>query len=186
MKKDIENQWRVTEAEYQILEDKFGKYCHYIAWQLKRNNSKNNTTDDQEDIVQRLRIAMMRAASYYKRQTYIENAFTVLDKKVDDPFSKMMLKELKNLWKNRTRHGANRQKFGYYQEKLLAKLLKAYVEKKDRPDINAFLKLDAKFATYCKQIIWNEKRAMGKKITKEKTLRGSAVSLSDCNYLAYI
>jgi len=91
---------------------------------------------------------------------------------------------LQDLWNNKTRHGANRQKFGPYQEKILYKLTRKIVPKKERPNKKATLKIDSKFTTYCKAITWNEQKSMGKKITREKVIRSSCVSLSEFDYLA--
>lgn len=184
--KSIQKSFPVTEEEYELLHKKFGKYCYYIAWQLKRNNTKNNSTDDFDDITQQLQIALIRAASYYKRQCYIEASLESLKLRIKDEFNKKILQSLEKLWNNRTRHGANRQKFGEFQEMILDGLLKKYVPKKFRPDKEAQLVMDSKFATYCKQIAWNEQRSMGKKITREKSFRAGMTSLSEYDYLAYI
>ena len=175
--------FHVSEQEYEELEKKFGRLAHYAAWQLKKRNQKNNFADDQEDIVQELRIALIRAGSYYKRQTYIEDCFDALERHVDDPFLLAMLSQLRYLWKNKTRHGANRQKFGEFQEVLLDRLVCKYVPRDDRPSKKKPLVLDAKFHTYCKQIAWNEQKRMGKRITREKSWRTGLVSLSEFDYL---
>jgi hypothetical protein len=80
----IVNAFPISNEEYAELEAKFGGLAHYAAWQLKKKNSKNSMTNDQEDDVQELRIALLRAGSYYKRQTYIEESFEALDKYVKD------------------------------------------------------------------------------------------------------
>ncbi|CAE7860243.1 polA [Symbiodinium microadriaticum] len=179
----IVNEFPITEPEFNELDEKFGQLCHYAAWQLKKKNSNNNHTDEQEDVAQDLRIALLRAGSYYKRQTYIENCFTVLDETLRDKFVKKLFVALVDLWNNRTRHGANRQKFGEYQEQIMERLLVKYVDKADRPQRTEPLKMDAKFVTYCKQIIWNQQKAIGKKITREKSWRNGLVSLSEYDYL---
>ena len=194
----------ITEEEYRVLDEKFGKLCHYASWQLNKKNSKNNHTDDPEDTVQTLRIALIRAGSYYKRQTYIEaclNAIAIIKRDEDeegnpigDPYitslrymkDKLlqgMAEHLLYLWLNKTRHGANRQKFGDYQEELLDMLLASSVPKEKHPDKSALLVIDPKFVTYCKQIIWNQQKQMGKKITREKSWRTGLVSLSEYDYL---
>lgn len=179
----IVNNYPITGDEYDLLMKKFEKYCFYIAWQLKKNNSKNNSTDDLEDITQQLKIAVIKAASYYKRQTYIENCFAVLNTCLEDKFLKKILGRLKRLWLDRTRHGANRQKFGDHQEMILEKLLLTNTKLDQRPDRHRSLIIDKKFHRYCKQICWNEQRAMGKKITREKSLRVGLTSLSEFDYL---
>jgi hypothetical protein len=203
---NIITKFPITEEEYAVLDEKFGKLCHNASWQLNKKNSKNNHTDDPEDTVQTLRIALIRAGSYYKRQTFIEacfNAIAVMKKKkkeladgtvvkipfvvslkhTDDKYTKDVAVQLLDLWKNKTRHGANRQKFGDYHEELLDMLLRGASPKEDWPDISASLIIDAKFVTYCKQIIWNQQKQMGKKITREKSWRTGLVSLSEFDYL---
>jgi len=181
--KTIQNAFPVTEEEYLLLNSKFGELCEYQAWQLLKKNTKNNHTDSQEDIAQDMRIALLRAASYYKRQCYIENALNLCKKYANDEFIKSVIKQLINLWKNKTRHGANCQKFGPHQEKMLDKLVKCLVPIKERPDKSAPLKMDSKFITYCKAITWNAQKALGKRITREKSIRTGMVSISEFDYL---
>jgi hypothetical protein len=173
----------ITNEEYSVLEKEFGKLTKYAAWQLLKKNAKNNHTDDFEDINQELLMSIIRAGSYYKRQIYIEKCFEVCKKYAKDSFLIFVLQELENLWHNRTRHGANRQKFGVFQEKLLAKLVKQVVPREKRPNRKELLSIDAKFTTYCKAITWNAQKSMGRKITKEKNIRTGQVSLSDYDYL---
>lgn len=175
----------IGEEEYKKLDSHFGQLSHYIAWQLYKKNSRNNHTDEQEDIAQELTIALIRAGSYYKRQVYIEKSLDLCYKfvKDKDKLLTLVVLELKNLWANKIRHGASRQKFGTYQEKILNKILKKVVPKNERPDKKAPLEIDGKFTTYCKAITWNAQKSMGKKITREKGIRGSMVSLSEFDYL---
>ena len=181
--KVIQNSFPVTEEEYLILDGKFGELCEYQAWQLLKKNTKNNHTDSQEDIAQDMRMALLRAASYYKRQCYIEKALELCKKYAKDEFIKSLIKQLANLWKNKTRHGANRQKFGIYQEKMLDKLVKCLVPIKERPDKKSSLVMDTKFITYCKAITWNAQKNLGKRITREKSIRTGMVSMSEYDYL---
>lgn len=181
--KGVEYEWPISNEEYLVLEKEFIKLCHKQAWILLGMNWNNNCSDEQEDIVQDLRIAMMKAASYYKRQTYIEKCFEVLNDNIEDELVLKILGELEDLWENKTRHGANRQKFGNYQEAILENLVKKYISKKMRPDKNAILKFDSKFKKYCKQITWNALRQKGKKITREKFWRTSLCSLSEFDYM---
>lgn len=174
----------VTQREYEMLDTKFGNLCHYAAWQLKKKNSKNNQTNEPEDDVQELRIALIRAGSYYKRQTYIEECFASLEKYIKDMFIRKMVRQLHQLWEDRRRHGANRQKFGAFQEVILDRLVRKYVPKIFRPQRDQPLRIDAKFTTYCKQIVWNAQKSLGKKITREKSWRTGLVSLSEFDYLA--
>lgn len=179
----IVNSFPITDSEYDLLDKRFGKLCHYASWELKRKNSKNNNTNDPDDDVQELRIALIRAGSYYKRQTYIEKCFVSLVPHVKDNFVRKILIELHQLWTDRRRHGANRQKFGNFQQEILEKLVSEYVPEAERPNKDELLNLDMKFTTYCKQIIWNAQKSLGKKITREKSWRTGLVSLSDFDYL---
>lgn len=147
---EICNNFRINEEEFRELDKKFGKLCWHAAHELKKKNTKNNYTDDPEDIKQELQMSMLRAGSYYKRQLYIEKCLLIIKKYSSDFLILKIVKELENLWKNRTRHGANRQKFGAYQEKVLEKLIKKHVPPTERPNKNQNLKIDSKFSTYCK------------------------------------
>lgn len=174
----------VTNEEYAKLDSMFGDLAQYAAWQLIKKNAKNNHTHEQEDVAQDLRMAIVQAASYYKRQVYLEECFRVLKiySKKDDSL-KLVVDELIDLWENRTRHGANRQKFGIAQEYMLDNLIKQFVPVLYRPNRNAPLRIDTKFKTYCKAITWNRQKSIGKKITREKMLRSGMVSLSEYDYL---
>ena len=173
----------VTETEYSELDEKFGNLAHYAAWQLVKKNLNNNYTDDVDDISQELRLSMIRAGSYYKRQVYIESCLRQAKDHVEDDFLSVILEALEDLWINRTRHGANRQKFGPFQERLLDIIVKEIVPFELRPSKKRKLNIDTKFTTYCKAIAWNTQKSMGKKITKEKSIRSGQVSLSEFSYL---
>lgn len=179
----IINTYPVTEEEYGVLDEKFGKLCHYAAWELKKKNSNNSMTNDPDDDAQELRIALLRAGSYYKRQTYIEECFEALDSHIHDKFIKNIVKELKQLWVDRRRHGASRQKFGEFQEIILDRLVARHVPQEIRPMKSKKLSIDSKFVTYCKQIVWNAQKSLGKQITREKPFRTGLVSLSSFDYL---
>ena len=181
--KSIFTQFPVTSEEYEKLDEKFGDLCEYAAWQLIKKNSRNNHTDEQTDISQELRIALIRAGSYYKRQVYIVGCLELCAKHAQDKFVKCVVEELCELWRNKTRHGANKQKFGPHQEKILEKLVKKIVPKKERLSRKAPLRIDSKFVTYCKSITWNAQKSMGKRITREKGIRSWQVSLSEYDYL---
>lgn len=183
-KRKKRNPFGVTDEEYVALDGEFKKLCYTQAWQLLRKNSRNNHTNDFEDVVQELKMHILIAGSYYKRQIYIEKSLHLVKKYVKDKFLRQIAVELADLWKNRKRHGANRQKFGPLQEKLLDKLLVKVVPKKERPSKKTALKMDAKFATYCKAITWNCQKNIGKKITREKSVRVGQVSLSEFDYLS--
>ena len=175
----------ITTEEYKKLEKKYGQLCYYAAWQLTRKNCNNNHQYDLDDFQQELMLAVLRAGSYYKRQLFLDKSFSRLKGKSLDNISSLILDELINLWDNRTRHGANRQKFGDHQENILEILSEKFLATHERPNKNDELQFDTKFFTYCKQIVWNCQRNLGKRITREKPLRGGQVSLSDHDYLVY-
>ena len=105
----------ISESEYQELDEQFGKLGMYQSWQLIKKNSRNNHINSQEDFAQDLRISLLTAGSYYKRQVYIESCLLLCKKYASDRFLKYLVEGLWDLWKNKTRHGANKQKFGPYQ-----------------------------------------------------------------------
>ncbi len=179
----ISSNFPITEAEYAQLDNKLGSLCEYIAWQLIKKNSRNNHTDEQVDIAQELRISLIRAGSYYKRQIYIELCLDLCKTYAKDSFMKELVAELQDLWDNKTRHGANKQKFGPHQEEMLERMVRKIVPKKKRPSKTELLTIDSKFMTYCKAIMWNAQKTMGKKITREKPIRGNICSLSEFDYL---
>jgi hypothetical protein len=183
MKNSIFHSYPVTNQEYFELDRKFGQLAHFQAWQLIKKNSKNNHTDEEEDVAQEMVLALLRAGSYYKRQTYIEKCLDLCDKHINDPFMKQMVEVLQDLWKNKTKHGASRQKFGPIQEKILDRLAKKIPASK-RPSKKAPLQIDAEFNTYCKSITWNQQKTLGKKITREKSIRHGMASLSEHDHLA--
>jgi hypothetical protein len=174
----------LTSEEYAELCKKFQDLCRFAAWQLIRKNVRNNHTDEMEDIEQDLLIAVIRAGVYYKRQVYIEDCLSIAKHYAADSFLKEVVDELIHLWKNRTKHGANKQKFGEPQEKLLDRIVREIVPTKKRPDKKRSLIMDAKFTTYCKQIVWNQQKSLGRKITRERSIRNGLVSLSEFSYLS--
>lgn len=180
MKNDICLTYRINDEEYAELDEKFTKLVYFAAHALKRKNTRNNHTDEIEDISQDLQLSVLRAGSYYKRQIYIEKCLALAKKYSEgDTLIHNIVLELENLWQNRTRHGANRQKYGPHQEKLLDKIVRRVVPEEERPRKKAKLKFDSKFSTYCKAIVWNTQKSMGKKITREKSIRSGLVSLSE-------
>lgn len=181
--KSICQAFPITAVEYDNLTKSFGKLCYYAAHQLQKKNTKNNYTDDFEDINQELQLSIIRAGSYYKRQIFIEKCFSAVKMHNTDPFMGVLCDKLSDLWSNRTRHGANRQKFGFRQERMLDALVRVAVPRRRRPDRRAPLRIDTKFSTYCKAIVWNGQKSMGKKITREKSIRSGQVSLSEYDYL---
>lgn len=176
--------FQITDEEYAELDREFGKYCYFVAQQLKRNNLRNNLTDDVEDIAQDLRWSISRAGVYTKRQTYLVSCMEVARKHVKDPVIIAVLDVLEHLWDNRTRHGANKQKYGQHQEWIIEQIINRHVPVADRPDKKRKLVIDKKFAAYCKAVAWNCSKNLGKKITRERNIRSGQVSLSEHNYLA--
>jgi hypothetical protein len=174
----------VNDSEYIKLEKKFGQLAYYASWQLIRKNSCNNHQFELEDVSQELMVAVLRAASYYKRQVFIDSSLTALQQAQMDKTSRLILRELIDLWNNRTRHGASRQKFGDYQEFILDLFLKKFLNEDEIPDKKRELQMETKFLTYCKQILWNASKHLGRKISREKPLRSGQVSLSDHDYLS--
>ena len=181
--KSICQSFPITHMEFEELNKSFGKLCFYAAHQLQKKNYKNNYTDDFDDINQELQLSIVRAGSYYKRQIYIERCFDVVYEYNSDPFLLEIANKLRDLWTNRTRHGANRQKFGGRQEVMLERMVIRTVPRGKRPDRMSQLTIDTKFSTYCKAIVWNGQKSMGKKITREKSIRSGQVSLSEFDYL---
>jgi len=181
--KNIFMNFPITNEEYADLDKQFKRLCYYQMNQLEEKNRRNNKLNDKEDTVQELQLAVIRAGSYYKRQIYIESCLEVLARFASDRFTKRIVGELQYLWDNRTRHGANRQKFGDYQEQIMDVLVKRVVPRDEIPDKKRSLLMDPKFLTYCKAITWNCLKTMGKKITREKAISAGQVSLSDYDYL---
>jgi len=174
----------VTNEEFAELEAHFSDLCYFVSWQLMRKNLKNNHTEDVEDVTQRIRMAVIRAGRYYKRQVYIETGLKLIEEYANDRFTSKIVEELKFLWSNRTKHGANRQRFGEHQEQLLDMMIEKCVPKECRPKKNATLLMDKKFTSYCKAIAWNEQKSLGKRISRERSIRSSMCSLSEFDYLA--
>lgn len=177
-------QWGIVDDDYDKLNEKFGDLCEYAAWQLIKKNSNNNHTDDQQDIAQDLRMSLLVAGAYFRRQCYIEKCLKLCHEHAKDTFLTSVVDELQDLWDNKTRHGANRQKFGPHQELMLERMVKKTVPSKSRPSKREPLKIDGKFSVYAKSICWNRQKALGKRITREKTIRTGMASLSEFDYLA--
>jgi len=179
----MKDPFAVTDQEYNKLMELYSDLSYYASWQLMRKNTKNNHTEDIDDINQQLNMAIIRAGRYYKRQVYIESCLKKVEEYAKNKFVKGVIQELKYLWANKTKHGANKKKFGDLQESILEELVKKYVPTKQRPDINAPLLMDKKFIPYSKSIVWNQQKSMGKKITKERAIRNAQVSLSEFSHM---
>lgn len=179
----IYDNFPLTGEEYNLLEQKFGKLAKAAAWKLLKNNTRNNHTNDFDDVNQELMMSLVKAGSYYKRQVYIQSCLKVAKEYVKDDFIRFLLCELDNLWLNRKRHGANKQKYGLFQEKILERIIRTYVPKEKRPQKDGQLVIDADFSTYCKSIVWNDQKSIGRKITREKPLRVGMCSLNEFDFL---
>ena len=94
------------------------------------------------------------------------------------------LDKLEDLWRSRTHHGANKQRFGLPQEVALDELVSRNVPEEDRPKKNKQLEFNSRFATYVKSVIWNRTKSLGKNISKLKGLRSGMVSLSEYEHMA--
>ena len=182
--KSMFKSFKLTDDEFGTLYSQFGDLCKFQAWQLLRKNVHNNHTDELEDIEQDLLIAVVKAGVYYKRQVYIEECLKLAKKYAKDHFVKNLVRELTCLWKQRTKHGANKQKFGEQQERILDCIIHQIVPLEKQPDPKRSLIIDKKFSTYCKQITWNQQKSLGRKITRERSVRSGMVSLSEYDYLS--
>ena len=171
----------LTNEECLELESKFGKLCYKIVWELKRKNSKNNYTEDLDDVMQELRISMVKAGCYYKRQTYLEECMKICSEYIKDEFLLLVLNVLRDLWSIRTHHGAHRTCFGEYQESLLGMLVLT-LDENIRPKKRK-LEVDSDFGTYCKAILWNCQKNLGRKISKMRNIRNNCVSISEFDYM---
>jgi hypothetical protein len=179
----MKNPFSVTSEEYTLLEEKFENLSRCQSWELLKKNNKNNHTNDFDDVMQEMRMYILVAGAYYKRQVYIESCLELASRYAKDRFMKNVIGELGELWENRKRHGANRQKFGPFQEKILDRITRTLVPPRKRPSKKQPLRFDSKFKVYCKAITWNRLKMLGKNITKEKTIRTGLVSLSEFDYL---
>lgn len=169
----IQRAFPITNEEFLRLEKQFDNLLHFAGWKLLRGNEGGLHTEQEEDVYQELRIAMLKAASYYKRQTWVE---ACLESLPDSPAKQ----RLTDRWNGRAHHkrGAS---FGEHEEQELKRLIERMPE---RPDCDTPLVIDAQFRTYAKSIIWNHEKQMGKRIGKEKPLRAGCVSLSENQHLS--
>ncbi len=167
----------LTDAEYAALEPDFEDLLHFAAWRHLRANQRNNHTDEEADLAQCLRLALITAGAYYKRQCLIEGSFVELTVRIDDR-GREEFDDLKDRWANRRRHGNGRARFGDDQERQLDDLLRRYVPPSGRPDKAASLVADRRFTTYAKSVVWNTLKQHGIKTTREKPIRFGMASLS--------
>jgi hypothetical protein len=156
----------LTTAEYEQLEDELGDLLHFIAWKFLRCNQQANHTEEEADVCQELRIALMIGAAYFKRQTWVEACFDVLPESPD-------VKRLKQGWDNR-----KKKHFGEKHEEELADLVGRLVPASERPSKRASLAVDGAFKGYAKSIVYNRLKQLGKRLVREKPLRVGCLSLS--------
>lgn len=168
--------YAVTNEEFSQIQSQYGNLVHFASWSFLGGNSLNNHTEDIEDLQQALSMSLVKAGMYYKRQSYIIKGFIVLEEYL---LNDEKLKRLKRLWDNRRKHGAYKQTFGPTEEDELDKLLEEYIPEEKRPSKKAALVLDDKFTIYLKSIMWNEKKCIGKKTTREISIRKGCVSISE-------
>ncbi len=178
-------QFKLTDEEWQQIYNKFWKLCRHQAKSLLNMNMKGSHTDDQDDIEQEMHQSMIVAAMYHKRQCYIEACFKSLKEFSKDEAIIEMVSKLESVWRNKTKSGGVRQRFGSHQEKILYRLVNSYVPYAVRPSVNTPFKADEKFERYCKANTWNRIKTLGRKITKERSLRNGMASLSNFSHLVH-
>lgn len=173
-------EFSVTNEEYDILNKQFGELCYFIAHQLIGENIKNNFTDDFDDVVQEIRLALLDAARYYKRQTYIEDALKCARLHCKGERVLSLLVRLETMWQDRK----TRRRFKKKQEDLLERLLD-YIPQEVRPSKQQNLKMNKEFFGYCKSILWNRKKFLGKKISRDRPIRSGILSLSQFDHRSF-
>src|SRR5580704_12609511 len=154
--RQVISDFALTDAEYAAIEPQWDNLVHFAAWQHLRSNAGNRHTDDEADLAQSLRLSLLTAGAYYKRQSWVEAAFAALEGRC----SGADLDDLNSRWANRKRR-AKTQPFGDEQERQLEDLVLRYVPPDKRPDKTASLVADECFARYAKAIIWNTLKANG-------------------------
>ena len=179
----IVSKFPISDEEYHELHQKFDKLCCFAVWQLKKRNQTYDVLSDVDDDIQELRIALLRAASYYKRQSFIEDCFRALSAaRLPGPVREVV-DELWGVWESRRLHGSERKKFAAYQEEMLWQAVERHVKSAARPSASRPLRVDRRFHTYCKQIVWNAQKTIGKKLTRDKSRRRGESSLTEHEYL---
>ncbi len=175
--------FKLTDDEWKQIYNRFWKLGRHQARSLLNGNLKGSHTEDQEDIEQEMFQSMITAAMYHKRQCFIDYCFKSIRKHVKDENVLTKAKELENIWNKKTVKGMVRKKFGINQEKTLYKLVNQHIPQEVRPSPTDPFTFDQNFDKYCKNITWNRIKNIGRKITKERSLRSGMASLSSFNYL---
>lgn len=171
----------ILDCEYAELEKQFDKLCCMIAWDLQKKNKNNNcyVETEIEDVIQEIRIAVLEAVCYAKRQIYINDSFEIALKYCVDEKRRKMLLEIHEVWENRKLFGLNMPRFERHHEDLLEEIVMETVPENCLPNKNKVLKIDTEFKNYCKSILWNRQKSIGRKITKERAIKKGSVSLSE-------
>jgi hypothetical protein len=169
----IQKRFPITEDEFNKLEEKYGKLCWFAANKLAA--SQHRSPEDLDDFHSEIQIGMCRAGSYFKRQTFIENAFQFLRSQELSKSDKKEFDDIENLWNTK------KSRFGIKEEDNLRSILDNYNEKDF--DYSIPLDFDEKFKVYCKAIIWNTYKALGQQMSKENSVRSSEISLDEWPFL---
>jgi len=176
----IQKRYPISNEEFDILQTKYGKLCWFAATKLAASNKKCD--DDLQDYHAEISISMYRAGSYYKRQTFIENAFEYLNRcKIYIATEDMNdLINLQSCWNKKANF------YEQHEDKLLA-LVNKYGKNPNiemqTPDPTTKLVFDDKFSVYCKSILWNASKNIGQNISKENHNRVKEVSLDEWGFL---
>ena len=192
----IQKRYPVTDAEFEVLDEKYGKLCWFAASKLASANRKSE--EDLQDFHSEILIGMFRAGSYYKRQTFIESTFKYLDKSRVFMSSEDLadLNLLQKMWYQRKAY------FTEIHEVLIREVLGKYTDaleektpsdkeplefnpanQKTYVNANGETKKVNPFEVYCKAIIWNTKKSLGQAISKENEHKCKEVSLDEWNFL---
>lgn len=180
--------FKLTDDEWQQIHKNFWKLCRHQAKSLLNMNTKGSHTDDQDDIEQEMYQSMIIAAMYHKRQCFIDSCFNALANNVKDKGLLEIISKLESLWRPEASdelQATPRRRFGEHQEKTLYRLVNSCLPSALRPSPNTPFKFNEKFERYCKANTWNRIKTLGRKITKERTLRSGMASLSSFNYLVH-
>lgn len=180
----IQKKYRITDKEYNLLHEKFGKLCWFAASKLTASNRRSD--EDLQDYHSEIVLGMFRAGSYYKRQVFIENVFDYLRscKKYMCADDIDMLAGFQNKWKKKSEFLETDEN----ELVLFLERFKIYNDDINRsgpcyPNQNSQLKIDNKFKVYCKAIIWNTTKSLGQHISKENETKMKEVSLDEWSFL---
>lgn len=180
---NAEKHYMLCDEEWEQLDNKLGKLCHFAAWNVAKSNGAVETSLD--DIQQECFLALIRALMYYKRQVYIERGFTWLDRnshQIPDQL-KMRYLKLTYSWRHRKQF-SGKNGFLDGDEELASIIVSVPFDSSDLPPSrDAKLEMNQYFMHYAKAIIWRSAKNFGAEIKKEKDAAARNVSLSDCDFL---